>query len=1097
MMGRNGGRNDGMNQGMNEGMNKGMNQGMNEGMNQGMNEGMGAANNDLNEQVLSKQKKLNKDKGNITTDDIAISKKEKFDHAYNNSESDSDQSDKSFDYLSDDENEVIKLRKRMRQSKVNSTEVPDEVPYLEGTSAQGQDTTIDVDRFGEVDDTCVGLTLLIRENKKSMEALLRKLKGNGMGITDPFAILKDSKEKYPIYDDLTHWKLKKPKLGEKFPTVDKFKECLTYYALANGFSLYFERSNKEKIIDKCGQRKEVVSLIDDYCCVRNFNYGRLISYKWLGRHFGDKIRMNPQITLDQIARLVKKKYKCIMSKTQCRNAKKFALNKGEVTIQDHYGFFRSYAKALADSNEGSTVKVGVTVNPDEKTYFDRFYVCFKALKDGWKMDCRRIIALDVAWAVVSVENKDNWTWFLELIAEDLEVPNGVGLTLMYDQHKGLVEAVKDVTPLAEHRQCALHIYDGFRKQFSGVRKYKEHGLELFSLKEDVVKLWGMGSVWHMIPYGDNQFEVRRGSDAFKDRILGPKPRKMPRRPRKKMFRASHETKSNTRISRADIIIRCHNCWEIRHNKKGCKKEPIPVVPKEKKKGDRPKKIQTTEPVDSDNDIPPFVNNDINEFEMGASNSRVVFNDGMVYNVGRFSFNKKKKFGSSSRMGSWLGIDGAASDTIEETEPYQPSMPVIKNPSNFPVYLQENKQDLWVHCKEQEQQLSWVESKQQLQHLFEELSQKFLEEFSQQKRNAKDPIEIYGIKRRHNKGLQAFIDRFISESSHIKGVPPVLRISAFMHGHGHPELAKKLNDKIPKTVDEMFERVRAFIRGEVAAGSTEMVRPSQGDKGGHNTNDCYQLKKKIEEVVASGKLAHLVKDIRRNNQRSENRGKNSVKIINMIREGENRKRPYDEGRSGLTDELTFPVIPRYQLTGEPIILEGIIKGNKVQRILVDGGSSSEIMYEHCFRNLNVNIRSKIRRCRALMVGFLGETYHPLGVIDLRVTIGRAGRSKTVLMEFVIIKYRSPYNVIIGRTRMRSLGRREALWECRQLEKVQGSWKEVQWCQRKEQMSRIREQVILRTKNISERGPNSGPVSLEKTWDREDIEEVFTISHERPG
>nr|GFC03320.1 hypothetical protein [Tanacetum cinerariifolium] len=43
-------------------------------------------------------------------------------------------------------------------------------------------------------------------------------------------------------------------------------------------------------------------------------------------------------------------------------------------------------------------------------------------------------------------------------------------------------------------------------------------------------------------------------------------------------------------------------------------------------------------------------------------------------------------------------------------------------------------------------------------------------------------------------------------------------------------AKKLNDKIPKTVDEMFKRVRDFIRGEVTDGSAEMVRPSQGDKG---------------------------------------------------------------------------------------------------------------------------------------------------------------------------------------------------------------------------------------------------------------------------
>ncbi|GKB16382.1 pentatricopeptide repeat-containing protein, partial [Tanacetum coccineum] len=463
---------------------KGMSAGKNAGMNEGMNEGMDVATNDLDEQNL---------------------------------ESDSDHSDKSFYYLSNGEDELIEHRKRMIHSKVNGAEVPDEVPFDEvprtagdeGTSAQGQHTTIDVDR---------------------------KLKGNGMRITDPFVIVQESKEMYPIYDDLTHWKLKKPKLGEKFPNVDKFKECLTFYALANRFSLYFERSNKEKIVAKCGQRKQVikdpsqgkqrsfkkypsnnaqntrcnwrcycklmktedsyqvVSLIDDHCCVRNFNYGRLISYKWLGRHFGDKIRMNPQITLDEIARLVKRKYKCIVSRTQCRNDKNFTLNEGEVTIQDHYGYLRSYAKALADSNQGGTIKVGVTVNPDEKTYFDRFYVCFKALKDGWKMGCRRIIALDgcflkkanygeiltavdrdgnnhifpVAWDVVSVENKDNWSWFLELIAEDLEVPNRAGLTLMYDQHKGLIEAVKDVMPLAKHRQCARHIYDGFRKQFSRV-----------------------------------------------------------------------------------------------------------------------------------------------------------------------------------------------------------------------------------------------------------------------------------------------------------------------------------------------------------------------------------------------------------------------------------------------------------------------------------------------------------------------------------------------------------------------------------------------------------------------------------------------------
>ncbi|GKB64810.1 multidrug resistance-associated protein 5, partial [Tanacetum coccineum] len=72
--------------------------------------------------------------------------------------------------------------------------------------------------------------------------------------------------------------------------------------------------------------------------------------------------------------------------------------------------------------------------------------------------CRKIIALDgcflkrpnqgeiltaierdgnnhiypVAWAMVNVENKDNLTWFLELLEQDLGCSRGNGPTLMSD-----------------------------------------------------------------------------------------------------------------------------------------------------------------------------------------------------------------------------------------------------------------------------------------------------------------------------------------------------------------------------------------------------------------------------------------------------------------------------------------------------------------------------------------------------------------------------------------------------------------------------------------------------------------------------------------
>ncbi|KAI3522503.1 hypothetical protein L1887_00335 [Cichorium endivia] len=73
----------------------------------------------------------------------------------------------------------------------------------------------------------------------------------------------------------------------------------------------------------------------------------------------------------------------------------------------------------------------------------------------------------IAWAVVAVENKHTWKWFLDLLLDDIDMGEGRGLTLISDQHKGLIEAVKERVPEAEHRQCARHIYANFKKKYSG------------------------------------------------------------------------------------------------------------------------------------------------------------------------------------------------------------------------------------------------------------------------------------------------------------------------------------------------------------------------------------------------------------------------------------------------------------------------------------------------------------------------------------------------------------------------------------------------------------------------------------------------------
>lgn len=47
-------------------------------------------------------------------------------------------------------------------------------------------------------------------------------------------------------------------VGEKYVNATQLRECLTYYALANGFSLWLEKSSPRYVIARCGLRPERV-----------------------------------------------------------------------------------------------------------------------------------------------------------------------------------------------------------------------------------------------------------------------------------------------------------------------------------------------------------------------------------------------------------------------------------------------------------------------------------------------------------------------------------------------------------------------------------------------------------------------------------------------------------------------------------------------------------------------------------------------------------------------------------------------------------------------------------------------------------------------
>ncbi|GKB53130.1 hypothetical protein Tco_0903883 [Tanacetum coccineum] len=70
--------------------------------------------------------------------------------------------------------------------------------------------------------------------------------------------------------------------------------------------------------------------------------------------------------------------------------------------------------------------------------------------------------------------------------------------------------------------------------------------------------------------------------------------------------------------------------------------------------------------------------------------------------------------------------------------------------------------------------------------------------------------------RDGETIKEFMERFKVETGRMKGAPECMRISGFMHGVNNLELTKRLNEHVPKTMEEMMIATTAFIRGEAAA-----------------------------------------------------------------------------------------------------------------------------------------------------------------------------------------------------------------------------------------------------------------------------------------
>nr|XP_028959440.1 uncharacterized protein LOC108169768 [Malus domestica] len=313
--------------------------------------------------------------------------------------------------------------------------------------------------------------------------------------------------------------LRDPKLclGLEFPTVGECREALRYYANGCARMVRFEKNDTVRVKMVCNGESEegpcpwkvyasrvkrgptfrIKTFIECHTCGRE-EKAKFATSSWLAERFDEDLRRNPNMSVPYFMEMVRKHYNIDVTKDQVYKAKSFAATKIQGSIEEQYGKLWDYCHEVKVQNPGSTVLVKTKLRGDDPV-FERMYICYDACRKGFIEGCRTMVGFDgchikgnhpgqllsaigidanngmfpIAFGIVEIENKETWTWFLDIFFKDVGILNGNGWIFITDKLKGLGLAIKNLMPDAEHRHCIRHLHSNFRSDGHGSLALKQ------------------------------------------------------------------------------------------------------------------------------------------------------------------------------------------------------------------------------------------------------------------------------------------------------------------------------------------------------------------------------------------------------------------------------------------------------------------------------------------------------------------------------------------------------------------------------------------------------------------------------------------------
>ncbi|XP_074347497.1 uncharacterized protein LOC141686357 [Apium graveolens] len=172
-----------------------------------------------------------------------------------------------------------------------------------------------------------------------------------------------------------------------------------------------------------------------------------------------------------------------------------------------------------------------------------------------------------------------------------------------------------------------------------------------------------------------------------------------------------------------------------------------------------------------------------------------------------------------------------------------------------------------------------------------------------------------------------------------------------------------------------------------------------DKG-HNTDECYHLKRLIERMIKDGELNQFVRDLR-----------------DRLGPKENQEEEIEGGESERRDIIRGEV---KTISGGSILNKDskttkkkYARQNKIWKVMVDTGSSANILFHKTYCKMNL-AGEQLKLCnKAPLYAIGGHTIQFEGTITLPVLLGKLPYTVEKSVKFYVVRIESPYNAIFGR------------------------------------------------------------------------------------